>query len=174
MSIACRSSLGKLQTNWSDLRAIEDPMPIDVTTLREDLDHHKNDIRDKKDAVEEGKSALTEIDTRCVTFIASLTFLNAFRLVLYTLSWHLILTLFICPFYSCFICSFLCSFVRSYLCSFVRLFVHLFVLPFVYFFVHSLRCSSVCLVFLLSLLLFCNALSFCQMCQMWPLNLHAL
>ena len=95
-------------------------MPIDVTTLREDLDHHKNDIRDKKEAVEEGKSALTEIDTRCVTFIASLTFLNAFRLVLYTLSWHLILTLFICPFFSCFICSFLRSFVRSSLCSFPR------------------------------------------------------
>ena len=39
-------------------------MPIDVTTLREDLDQHKTDIRDKKEAVEEWKASLQEIDVR--------------------------------------------------------------------------------------------------------------
>jgi len=50
-----RSSLAKLQTTWSDLRAIEDPMPIDVTTLREDLDNHSREIVDKSEEREEYK-----------------------------------------------------------------------------------------------------------------------
>ena len=39
-------------------------MPIDVTTLREDLDHHKADIREKREAQEEWRNTLTEIDAR--------------------------------------------------------------------------------------------------------------
>ena len=46
------------------MRAVEDPMPIDVTTLREDLDHHKADIREKREAQEEWRNTLTEIDAR--------------------------------------------------------------------------------------------------------------
>ena len=39
-------------------------MPIDVTTLREDLDQHKTDIKEKKEAIEEWKASTAEIDVR--------------------------------------------------------------------------------------------------------------
>ena len=56
--------MAKLQTTWSDLRAIEDPMPIDVTTLQEDLDSHKREIREKTNGTEEWKRSLEEINGR--------------------------------------------------------------------------------------------------------------
>ena len=39
-------------------------MPIDVTTLREDLDNHKREIGDKTESAEEWKRALEEINGR--------------------------------------------------------------------------------------------------------------
>jgi len=51
-----QSTLGRLTTQWTDLRAIEDPMPIDVTTLQEDLENFRSDLNSK----EQEKQRFTE------------------------------------------------------------------------------------------------------------------
>lgn len=69
--------------------------------------------------------------------------------VIYSLTLHSFVHLFVHSFIRLFVClfirSFICLFVRSFICLFIRSFVRLFVHSFICLFIHSFNCSFVCL-----------------------------